>query len=168
MYKDYFDVSRQWMECEMRGMSEDERIDYARKTMVCGCAINIIAIVVLLIVLSLFSSCATTQYVPVVETRTDTAYIVKQQRDSVWLHDSVHVTERGETITIERWHTKYKERTRTDTVYLSRTDSVPVPYPVTEYVAKPLTWWQTTRLHAGEVLIFLILGFAAWKLLRLR
>lgn len=28
-------------------------------------------------------------------------------------------------------------------------DSIPVPYPVPEYIEKPLTWWQQTRMDIG-------------------
>ena len=39
-------------------------------------------------------------------TTTDTDYITKQQRDSFYLHDSIHIKERGDTVWIERWHTR--------------------------------------------------------------
>ena len=41
-----------------------------------------------LIALSLLSSCTTTKYIEVEKVRTDTTYITKWQKDSVWLHDS--------------------------------------------------------------------------------
>lgn len=43
-------------------------------------------------------------------------------RDSVWLHDSVLVSVKGDSVTIDRWHTKYvakyKDKIVKDTVYL--------------------------------------------------
>lgn len=43
-------------------------------------------------------------------------------RDSVWLHDSVLVNVKGDSVTIDRWHTKYvakyKDKIVKDTVYL--------------------------------------------------
>ena len=100
------------------------------------------------------AGCKTKERVVTVEkVRNDTTYITKHQRDSVWLHDSIHVTEKGDTIRIEKWHTKYVERATHDTLYQHKTDSVPVPYPVEKLVERELTWWQQTRMHLGEALL---------------
>jgi hypothetical protein len=102
----------------------------------------------------LLVGCKTKERVVTVEkVRTDTTYITKHQRDSVWLHDSIHVTEKGDTIRIEKWHTKYIEKATHDTLYQHKTDSVPVPYPVEKLVERELTWWQQTRMHLGEALL---------------
>ena len=82
---------------------------------------------VFLMLLAWLTSCTATKYVEVEKVRTDTTYITKWQRDSVWLHDSIHVTEKGDTVRIEKWHTKYKEKQVHDTLYKSRVDSIPVP-----------------------------------------
>ena len=108
--------------------------------------------------LLLLAGCKTTKYVPVIETHTDTLYISKQQRDSIWLHDSIYVKEytQGDTVFVlhDRWHTKYIEREVHDTIQHTRIDSVPQPYPVEVQVAKPLSWWQKTRMRLGEVFLF--------------
>jgi hypothetical protein len=104
----------------------------------------------------LLVGCKTKERVVAVEkVRNDTTYITKHQRDSVWLHDSIHVTEKGDTIKIEKWHTKYVEKATHDTLYQHKTDSVPVPYPVEKLVERELTWWQQTRMHLGEALLAL-------------
>ena len=109
-----------------------------------------------ILVALLMAGCKTKERVVTVEkVRTDTTYITKHQRDSVWLHDSIHVTEKGDTIRIERWHTKYIEKATHDTLYQHKTDSVPVPYPVEKLVERELTWWQQTRMHLGEALLAL-------------
>ena len=109
-----------------------------------------------ILVAVLMAGCKTKEKVVTVEkVRTDTTYIMKHQRDSVWLHDSIHVTEKGDTIRIERWHTKYIEKATHDTLYQHKTDSVPVPYPVEKLVERELTWWQQTRMHLGEALLAL-------------
>lgn len=109
-----------------------------------------------ILVALLFVGCKTKERVVTVEkVRNDTTYITKHQRDSVWLHDSIHVTEKGDTIRIERWHTKYVERATHDTLYQHKTDSVPVPYPVEKLVERELSWWQQTRIHLGEALLAL-------------
>ena len=107
-----------------------------------------------ILVVVLMAGCKTKERVVTVEkVRTDTTYITKHQRDSVWLHDSIHVTEKGDTIKIEKWHTKYIEKVTHDTLYQHKTDSVPVPYPVEKLVERELTWWQQTRMHLGEALL---------------
>ena len=122
-----------------------------------------------LIALSLLSSCTTTKYIEVEKVRTDTTYITKWQKDSVWLHDSIHVKEKGDTMLIEKWHTKYIEKQVHDTISVARTDSVPVPYPVPEYVERELSWWQRTQMYAGDVMLvvlLVLLGYGVFKLRR--
>ena len=117
-----------------------------------------------LLVVGWLTSCTTTRVVTVEKVKTDTTYITKQQRDSIWLHDSIHVTERGDTIRIERWHTKYIEREVHDTLYRAKTDSVPVPYEVIKEVPAELSWWQTARIHLANILLYAILIFGIIKL----
>ena len=104
----------------------------------------------------LLVGCKTKEKVVTVEkVRNDTTYITKHQRDSVWLHDSIHVTEKGDTIRIERWHTKYVEKATHDTLYQATHDTIPQPYPVEKLVERKLSWWQQTRMHLGEALLAL-------------
>ena len=109
-----------------------------------------------ILVALLLVGCKTKERVVTVEkVRNDTTYITKHQRDSVWLHDSIHVTEKGDTIRIERWHTKYVEKATHDTLYQATHDTIPQPYPVEKLVERELTWWQQTRMHLGEALLAL-------------
>ena len=55
---------------------------------------------ILLSALMMLTSCKHTEYITVEKVRTDTTYISKLQRDSVWLHDSIHVAEKGDTVKI--------------------------------------------------------------------
>ena len=117
-----------------------------------------------LLVVGWLTSCTTTRVVTVERVKNDTTYITKQQRDSIWLHDSIHVTERGDTISIERWHTKYIEREVHDTLYRAKHDSIPVPYEVIKEVPAKLSWWQTARIHLANILLYAILIFGIIKL----
>ena len=111
---------------------------------------------IVILVALLLVGCKTKEKVVTVEkVRNDTTYITKHQRDSVWLHDSIHVTEKGDTIRIERWHTKYVERATHDTLYQATHDTIPQPYPVEKLVERELSWWQQTRMHLGEALLAL-------------
>ena len=115
--------------------------------------------------ISLFSSCTTTKYVPVIEHQTDTLIQTKVQKDSVFMHDSVEVRIAGDTVTIDRWHTKYISKEVHDTIYQSKTDSVPAPYPVEviKEVPAELTMWQRLKMKVGgTAIILLLLAFAIW------
>ena len=50
----------------------------------------------LLISLRAFS-CTTTEYVPAETTKTDSIYISLFERDSIYVHDSIQVTEKGDS-----------------------------------------------------------------------
>ena len=116
----------------------------------------------------LLTACSSTKVVTVDRVRTDTVKTVRNVRDSIYMHDSIRVTEKGDTVTIERWHTRYQDRLLLDTIYQSRTDSVPVPYPVEKLVERQLSWWQRTQMYAGDVLLLLLLGGAVYGVLRLK
>lgn len=131
------------------------------------------SIIIILAAVAMLTGCRTTKYVTVPEHHTDTVLQVKQQRDSVWLHDSVFVHEytKGDTIfrDRDRWHTHYVERLTVDTFYQSRVDSVLLPYEVAKEVPRELTRWQRARIHMGELLLALIAaaaGFGLWRLKR--
>ena len=115
--------------------------------------------------ITLCSSCTTTKYVPVIEHHTDTLIQTKVQKDSVFMHDSVEVRIAGDTVTIDRWHTKYISKEVHDTIYQSKTDSVPAPYPVEviKEVPAELTMWQRLKMKVGGAAIILLLSaFAIW------
>ena len=111
-------------------------------------------------------SCTTTKYVPVVEYHTDTLIQKMTQRDSIYLHDSTIVREKGDTVLIERWHTRYRDREVHDTVYQSHIDSVPAPYPVTEYVERKMSGIDKLLISTGILSIISVLIFAVYKLRR--
>jgi hypothetical protein len=110
---------------------------------------NLIIIIVVIALAMWLTSCRTTQYVPVPEYHNDTTYITKQQRDSIWLHDSTYIHDRGDTVLIERWRTKYVEHTKTDTLYTHITDSVAVPYPVPATLSR----WQQFCCDYGKLMV---------------
>ena len=70
-----------------------------------------------------------------VQTATDTTqnHITNQvRRDSIYLHDSVFVRIRADTVYLEKWHTRWRDREtiRADTITneVIRTDTVQVRY----------------------------------------
>ena len=135
-----------------------ETVEQSYRT--CMIVVTIAAMVVALLMLS---GCTTTKYVPVIEHQTDTLIQRVVERDSIHVHDSIRVTEKGDTVTIERWHTQYRDRWHHDSVYVSKIDSVPAPYPVTEYVERKrsrLDWFLTIT---GIIALIAAIIFVAVK-----
>lgn len=127
-------------------------------------ALVIISIVVLLIMS--VCSCHTVRYVPVETVKYDSLYLSTVSTDSVYVKDSVLII-KGDTVTEYRWRYIYKYKDRIDTVYVNRTDSVQVPYPV----EKRLTKWQQFRMDVGGyavvaviVLVFAIVGYSLYRI----
>lgn len=117
-------------------------------------------------------SCKSVEYVPVIEKEVhhDSIYFTNVQRDSVWLHDSISVKEKGDTIKIEKWHTKYREKQVHDTTYVAKTDSVPVPYEVKVEVPAKISKTQKALMMFGLLsLMAAIVALAFWlkKIFRL-
>ena len=116
------------------------------------------------------SGCKTrTVVVTVPKVRTDTLIITKSQRDSIWLHDSVYVSEKTENDTVwlevKKWHTKYIETRTRDTIYIATHDTIPQPYPVEviKKVERDLTWWQKTKMWVGGIAMLLLLAWFVWQ-----
>jgi hypothetical protein len=119
-------------------------------------AYALVAAAVGILLCALFSGCTTTKYVTIPEYHTDTLRQVTVRHDSVMVHDSIHVSEKGDTVRIERWHTQYRDRIVRDTVYQSKHDSIPYPVEVVKEVPAKLTWWQQTRLHLANIVLWLL------------
>ncbi len=97
-------------------------------------------------------SCRTVKYVPVETIKIDTTYINKLQRDSIYMLDSVYVKEKGDTVFIEKYKYLYRDKLIRDTIYISKTDSVQVPY----LVEKKLTKWQQFRMNFGGLAMCIV------------
>ena len=108
----------------------------------------------LALVLSVVSCSPKTIYVPDVHyeyiTKTDTFIKI----DSVNIKDSIYVTQKGDTVRIERWRVEDRDRWREkivrDTVI--RTDTISVPYPV----EKKLTIKERFDMYLDFMGIFFI------------
>lgn len=103
----------------------------------------------------LMCSCKSIEYVPVIEKEVhhDSIYFNQVVRDSVYSHDSIYIKDKGDTVRIEHWHTKYVARIDTVVKYQAVRDSIPVPYPVKEYVEKKLSKAQTALMLIGLIAI---------------
>lgn len=108
----------------------------------------------LALMLSVVSCSPKTIYVPDVHyeyiTKTDTFIKI----DSVNIKDSIYVTQKGDTVRIERWRVEYRDRWREKIVRdtIIRTDTISVPYPV----EKKLTIKERFDMYLDFMGIFFI------------
>ena len=161
---EYTNPNEPWMRTgydPYKGMSDRERLK-------AGClqgASFFILLILGLLLCALLQGCKSVEYVPVIEHRTDTVYQNTVQKDSVYVHDSTFIKEAGDTLLLEKWHTKYVLKEKHDTTYVSKTDTVPAPYPVEviKEVPAELSWWQRLKMKVGGAAIILcLLAFAIW------
>ena len=123
-----------------------------------------------LIVISLLCGCKTVRYVPVETVRTDSVYVDRWQRDSVYVRDSVWVNRwtAGDTVyqdkVVYKW--RYRDRRLWDTLRILRYDTVEMPVPV----ERELGWWERARLKLfwPVVAAAVVLAVAVWWLARRR
>ena len=150
---DYNNPNEPWLQTgydPFKGMSDDERAKAGRLQGL----VFIGMIVPGLLLCALLGSCTTTKYVEVPVVHNDTTIVTKHQRDSIWMHDSLMVSEKGDTVRIEKWQTKYVEKQVHDTTYIAKVDTIREVF--TNEVEKPLTWWQQTKMHIGAIALYLL------------
>ena len=113
----------------------------------------------------LLSGCTTTKYVPITETRTDTLIHTVHHRDSIHITDSTIIREKGDTVFVDRWHTRWHDRTLHDTIYQARHDTIPNPYPVEKVVER-----KRSSMEWGLIIIGIValLGCIVWIASRLK
>jgi len=115
------------------------------------------------IILIAFGSCRSIKYVPIETIKHDSVYITQHQKDSIYIHDSIYHKEKGDTVLIEKWHTRYIEKQVRDTLIQIQRDTIPQPYPYEVEVPAQLSWWQKTRMRMGEIaLVALLVLLGSW------
>ena len=115
----------------------------------------------------LLAGCASTHYASTYEGSRDSTRVSTHQmdsifsrlmqRDSIYVHDSIYVREKGDTVYqyveklrykyVNSVDTMYKYRNLRDTVYIERCDSIRVEKPV--YIEKPRRWYEKGLMCAG-------------------
>lgn len=127
--------------------------------------------VLVCILVSLFVGCKSIRYIPVETVTTDSIYVDRYLRDSIYQRDSVFVNQWmvGDTVYHDKviWKYVYRDKVRYDTVSILRLDSVRVPYPVEH----KLTKWEEVRLTVGGwaiafiiIVILIVVGCLIYKI----
>ena len=99
---------------------------------------------ILILFLLMLTSCRT-EYVPVESVRYDSLFFTKFMKDSVYVKDSTHVRERGDTVFWYRLKFVFMNKSVTDTVYIERYKDRDVPVPV----ERKLSWWERQKMDYG-------------------
>lgn len=125
--------------------------------------------VVALIAATFLCGCTKTVYVPAESAsyRADTVRLVTQRTDSVYRLDSVFVLQKGDTVVINRYRERWRDRREVvhDTTVAVRTDTIRVPYPVekTVEVEKPFPWWSKLLMLVGILALSIAVAWLALK-----
>lgn len=106
----------------------------------------VLAVIAGLMAMFCLVGCKTTKYVPMekVVCRESVRHDTLHKRDSIYVHDSVSTSQKGDTIFRDRWHreTILKEVLKSKTDSFIKRDSITVPYPV----EKELSKWERFQL----------------------
>ena len=126
----------------------------------------VIAIAVAMLILSIFCRCTTTKYVPVTEYK-DRVVVKKDsllKTDSVYVHDSVSVYIRGDTVFKDKYHIQYRDRyivrNKSDTFIVR--DSIPYKVGVEKTLSKTDKAFLNIGKIASVCLFIGILALLGW------
>lgn len=111
-------------------------------------------IATLLLIIVCLCGCRTTKYVPVETVHTEYKDNIREIHTTDSVTDTRFVYVKGDTVIDYRDRVKWKEKLVHDSVYIERTDSVHVPYPV----ERALTKWERTKMDLGGMAIGGLLG----------
>lgn len=122
--------------------------------------------VYLLIVLlvACFMACkGSERIVEVPVTKTEYKDRVMEKRDLVYIHDSTYMHVGGDTIYVYQYRNVYRDKFRTDTLYINRTDSIAVPYPI----ERQLSAWERNFINLGKFFFVVLLCVIAYVIFRI-
>ena len=134
-----------------------------------NCAISLIGIIICLLIAAVMCMGCSPKVIEKVVKQTDTCYIEKIRKDSIYQHDSIYIHEwqKGDTVYMERdrWHTAYRDKLIYDTAYIARHDTL----TSVQYVDKPadISGWQWAQIWFGRIAMITIgLLIGGWLMYR--
>lgn len=136
-----------------------------------GMVKRLLYLIIPYIILSSLAGCKSVQYVPMETVRTDSIYVDRYQRDSIYQRDSVFINRwtAGDTIYQDKvvWKYVYRDKVKYDTVAILRSDTINVPYPVECKLSK----WEQLKLNVGGwaisiiiIIVLIVMGCMIYKL----
>ena len=114
-------------------------------------------LVFIMLAILMLSACnTTTKIVEVPVEVVKKEYIHDTKIDSVYIRDSVDRWQKGDTLYITKWHTKFKYINKVDTIV--KTDSIPKIVSVEKKVeVNHIYWWQKLLMWLGGITIVLLI-----------
>lgn len=122
-------------------------------------------LVFIAIIIFLLSACSSTKFVEVPIEVIKKEYIHDTRIDSVYIKDSIDRWQKGDTLYITKWHTKYKYIINTDTVL--KTDTITKVVTIVEekkVEINKLKWYQSTLMWIGGIVSLIIIFILGRKL----
>ena len=121
---------------------------------------------VILLLLLILGSCRSS-HLPISENNTaDSLRTISVRSDSIVVHDSIYIVERGDTVFQYKYKYIYRDRVLHDTLHHHRCDTI------TQFieVEKQLTFWQQKKMEIGSLVMWIAPFIAAimlvkWKFL---
>ncbi|MCC8145633.1 MAG: hypothetical protein LIO93_04170 [Bacteroidales bacterium] len=105
------------------------------------------------------------QYVPVESVRVE--YKDNYLRDSIFMYDSIHIKEKGDTVFMEKLRYIYKDKLIRDSVFIC--DSIAVPYEVEKIVReKYVSSFQSFQIWCGRILLLALVVYFGIRFVRKR
>ena len=93
-------------------------------------------------------------------------YVHDTKIDSIYIRDSIDRWQKGDTLYITKWHTKFKYINKVDTIV--KTDSIPKIVPVVKEVeVNHIYWWQKSLMYIGVLVVIILLSIIGFKLYKL-
>ena len=122
--------------------------------------------IVILTLLLILNSCRSS-HLPISENNTaDSLRAISVRSDSIVVHDSIYIVERGDTVIHYKYKYIYRDRVLHDTLQHHRCDTI------TQFVEveKQLTFWQQKKMEIGSLVMWIAPFIAAimlvkWKFL---
>lgn len=117
-----------------------------------------------LLLIMIISSCKTaTKIVEIPVETIKKEYINSIKIDSVYVRDSIDRWQKGDTLYITKWHTKYKYINKVDTIV--KTDSIPKIMTIEKEVrVNHMYWWQKALMWLGGIMTMLFAGIITYKI----
>ena len=89
-------------------------------------------------------------------------------RDTTYVHDSIFIHQKNDTIYFTKWRDRYVERIQIDTCYIQKSDTFKIVKRC--YYPTQLTRFEQTKMWIGECTLWLLLvllllgvGWGVWK-----
>lgn len=110
-------------------------------------------LILMALLVYMFSGCKSVEYVEVPKIQKEIEYRDRVQRDTVYVHDSIYVHQKNDTIYVDKYKYVYREHIKTDTAFIYKSDTIVKTYQI----EKKLTKWQKAKMNVGGYAIFLFI-----------